>query len=704
MSNRLIAAFLLGTATLTLGPVACKLADDEAAAPAAGTALGIDPAMMDKTVKPGDDFYAYAAGTWMKNTPIPPERSSISSSYVAQLATEANLKAAFDELLASTPQAGTDAARIKDYYTAFMDTAAIDAAGMAPAKADLDRIAAIKTVGDLSRVLGAQVRADVDPFNATNYFTENLFGIFVTQALSGKAVVPYFLQGGLGLPEREYYLSADPEMTGLRTRYRAYIEKFLTDAGVSDAAARAQRVYDLDTRIAQAHMSREESEDYTHRTTEWSKADFAAKAPGIDWTAFLAAAQLGEQDRFAIYHERAIPRLSALVASQPLETWKDWLTFHQLNALAEVLPAKLRDDHFAFYGTALSGTTEPLPRDRRILTAESKAPAAGRIALGDVLGDAVGKLYTDRFFPASTKSEIQAMVDAIKAAFVRRVEASSTLADATKQEAIAKVKGMEVGIGYPDRWKDYSGFTVDPHDAYANARNGQLANYRIALAKLGKPLDRGEWWMNSFLVNAVNLPLQNALNFPAAILQKPDFDAANDPAANYGATGATIGHEISHSFDDGGAAFDATGKMRNWWTKADFDRFLETGSALARQYDAYEPFPGTHVNGELTLGENIADVVGLQAAYDAYRASLGGKEAPVIDGYTGDQRFFIAFAQSWATKMRDELMRQRLATDGHAPGIYRALTVRNLDAWYDAFGVQQDDKLYLAPDQRVHVW
>jgi len=704
MTRRLIAAMLLGTATLTIGPVACKVAGDEAAAPAAGTALGINPAMMDKTVKPGDDFYAYAAGNWMKTTEIPPERPSISSSYLSQLATEAHLKTAFDELLASTPEAGTDAARIKDYYTAFMDTAAIDAAGMAPAKADLDRIAAITSVRDLSRVLGEEVRADVDPFNATNYFTENLFGIFVTQALSGGEVVPYFLQGGLGLPEREYYLSAEPEMARLRREYRSYIEKFLTDAGLPDAAARAQRVYDLDTEIARAHMSREESEDYARRTTEWRKADFAAKAPGIDWTAFLSAAQLGGQDKFAIYHERAIPRLSALVASQPLEAWKDWLTFHQLNAVAEVLPARLREDHFAFYGTTLSGTTAQQARDKRILTAESKAPVAGRLALGDVLGDAVGKLYTDRFFPASTKSEIQAMVDAIKAAFVSRVEASSTLADATKQEAIAKVKGMEVGIGYPDVWTDYSSFTVDPRNAYANARNGQRARYGIALAKLGKPLDRREWWMNAFLVNAVNLPLQNALNFPAAILQAPDFDPANDPAANYGATGATIGHEISHSFDNGGSAFDAAGKMRNWWTQADFDRFTQAGSALARQYDAYEPFPGVHVNGELTLGENIADVVGLQAAYDAYRASLGGKEAPVIDGYTGDQRFFIAFAQSWATKMRDEQMRQRLATDGHAPGIYRALTVRNLDAWYDAFGVKEGDKQYLAPEQRVRVW
>jgi endothelin-converting enzyme/putative endopeptidase len=703
-TKTLFASLLLG-ATALAGPIACKMpAADTTVSATPGTALGFDPARMDKAVKPGDDFYAFANGTWQKNTVIPPERSSVSSSYISQQATEANLKTLVDDLVKSSPAAGTDGAKIKDYYSAFMDTAAIDAAGIAPAKADLDRFAAIADVKGLSSVLGQQMRADVDPLNATSWATENLFGAFVTQSLKGTAVMPYLLQGGLGMPEREYYLSGDAKMADLRGKYKTYIAQFLTDAGIPDAQAKAQRIYDLEMKIAQAHQSRNESDDWLNRNQEWSRADFTAKAPGIDWDAFFAAAQLGNQQSFAAFHEGAIPRISALVASQPLDAWKDWLTFHQLNSQAEVLPAKLRDDHFAFYGTALQGTAQPLDREKRVLGAESSAPYANHVSLGDVLGQAVGKLYVDKFFPASSKTAIVQMVDNIKGAFARRVEGIRTLAPATKAEALKKVENIVVGVGYPDKWDDYGALTIDPKNAYANSVNGEKARYKRQLAKLGKPLDRGEWWMNPQLVNAVNLPVQNALNFPAAILQKPDFDPASDPAANYGATGATIGHEISHSFDSSGAMFDASGKMRNWWTPTDAAAFDKSGKALAAQYDAYEPFPGMHVHGDLTLGENIADVVGLQAAYDAYRASLGGKEAPVIDGYSGDQRFFIAFAQSWATKMRDELMRNRLATDGHAPGMYRALTVRNIDAWYKAFNVQPGDKLYLPPEQRVKVW
>ncbi|HVR91802.1 MAG TPA: M13 family metallopeptidase [Novosphingobium sp.] len=688
----LIAALLLGTATATLGPVACSMPGSEVTA-AKGTGLGIVTASMDKAAKPGDDFYAYANGTWNKTTEIPADRASIGGFFIASEATDKQLGELIADITKSNASADTDQGKIRAFYNAYMDTAKIDAAGLAPVKSDLDRFAAVTDVKSLSRVLGEQVRADVDPLNATNFQTENLFGLFVTQALAGGEVMPYVLQGGLGMPEREYYLSPDPKMADLRTKYKAYIAQLLTDAGMSDAQAKAQRIFDIETAIAKAHVTREESEDFQHSAAEWTKADFAAKAPGIDWDAFFGAAQLGSQQKFAAYHAAAIPRLSALVASQPLDAWKDWLAFHQISSNADVLGSKLDADRFGFYGTALTGTSEQRPRDKRALAAVNRS-----------MGDALGKLYVEKFFPASAKAEVQGMVDNIKTAFGKRVEANAFLAADTKKEALEKVKTIEVGVGYPDKWLDYSALTAVPDNAYANKQAAARVAYTQQLGKIGQPLDKREWWMTAQLVNAVNLPVQNALNFPAAILQKPFFDPTADPAFNYGAIGAVIGHEISHSFDNNGAAFDSTGKMRNWWTAADLAKFDEAGKALADQYDTYEPFPGLHVNGKLTLGENIADVAGLSAAYDAYHASLGGKEAPVIDGFTGDQRFFIAYAQTWATKMRDEALRGRIATDGHAPGMYRGLTVRNLDAWYKAFDVQPGDKLYLPPEQRVRVW
>ncbi len=672
--------------------VSCRSPETEAAA-APANGVGIDLAAMDKSVKPGDDFYAYANGAWMKNAAIPADRSSIGGFVIADQQTEKQLGELTAELLKSDAGGDTDAGRIRDYYKAYLDTAGIERASLSPIKPDLDRIAAIQDKSALSRVLGEQIRADVDPLNATNFFTENLFGVFVTQALAGGEVMPYILQGGLGMPEREYYLSSDAKMARLRTKYRAYIAKLLTDAGISDPQMRADRIFNLEMKIAQGHATREQSEDFQKSADEWTRAEFDSKAPGIDWAAFFAAANLGNQQKFAAYHAGAIPKLSALVASEPLDAWKDWLTFHQVSTNADVLPAKLDADRFDFYGKALSGTTEQRPRDKRALRAVNAA-----------LGDALGKLYVEKYFPASAKAEIQGMVDRIKEAFAKRIEAISWMAPETKQEALAKVKSIVVGIGYPDRWKDYAGLKVAADSAYANKQAAAKANYAQQLGKIGKPLDRGEWWMNAQLVNAVNLPVQNGLNFPAAILQRPFFDPRADPAFNYGAIGAVIGHEISHSFDNNGAAFDATGKMRNWWTAQDLAKFGDAGKALAAQYDKYEPFPGLRVNGKLTLGENIADVAGLAAAYDAYRASLGGKAAPVIEGFNGDQRFFIAYAQSWQTKMRDEALRARIATDGHAPGQYRALTVRNQDAWYKAFDVKPGDKLYLPPEQRVRVW
>ncbi|MFC3174369.1 M13 family metallopeptidase [Novosphingobium bradum] len=692
-AKALLPALALAGGLLALGPVGCAPGEDGGEAHSPGTGLGIALDALDKTIKPGDDFYAYANGAWMRAATIPADKSSTGAFRMADEATQKQLGRLVDDIVKGDAAPDSDPGRIRTFYTTYVDTRAIDAAGLAPARPDLDRIAAIADRTVLSRVLGEQVRADVDPLNATDWQTENLLGLFVTQSLSGSAVMPYVLQGGLGMPGRDYYLSPDPRMAAIRDKYRAYLARFLGDAGFADAAGMAGRIYALEAKIAAAHASLVQSNDFRQGASEWTQADFARKAPGIDWAAFLAGAGLARQDRFVAYHATAIPRLAALVASEPLPAWKDWLAFHQLNAHADVLPSRLDADHFAFYEGVLNGTAVPTPRAKR-----------GIEALNAALGDALGKLYVEQYFPASAKAEIEGMVGAIKQAFAARIEALDWMAEPTRAEALAKISAIAVGVGYPDRWTDYSALTVVPGQAYANAVAAEKLHLAQQLAKLGQPLDRREWWMNPQTVNAVNLPVQNALNFPAAILQRPFFDAGADPAFNYGAIGAVIGHEISHSFDDNGAAFDAGGRLRNWWTPADLARFTRNGHALALQYDSYAPFPGLHVNGKQTLGENIADLAGLAAAYDAYRASLKGKEPPVIDGFTGDQRFFIAFAQGWATKMREEALRGRIVRDGHAPGQYRALTVRNIDAWYRAFDVQPGDRLYLAPEERVRIW
>ena len=682
---------LLFASALALSACNTKPGDGAGTEQKAGTEIGIDTAWMDKSAVPGDDFYKFANGNW--KTEIPADRSRIGGFWIADQVREKNTRTLFDDIIKAKPTSG-DEALIANYYNAYLNTDAIDKAGIAPAKADLDAIGRIADKKQLSAAIGGTIRADTDPLNATNYQTQNLFGVFVTQGLNTPGEqLPYLMQGGIGLPDAQYYIAGDAKMADTRAKYRAYIATILKAANYADADAAAGRIMDLETKIAKAHEPREQSEDFANGAQVWTRQQLEQKAPGIDWTALLNAAQLGSVQKFDAYHFASIPKLSALVGSEPLQNWKDWLAFHTLNQQASVLPKAFRDASFAFYGTELAGTPQQRPRDILALNSTSNA-----------LQDAVGKAYVDKYFPASSKAEIQKMVDNIKAAFAKRVQSIGWMADSTKQEALKKVQNIVVGVGYPDTWRDYSGVQISADNAYANQKNASLAEYKHQIAKIGKPMDRKEWWMPPQLVNAVNLPVQNALNFPAAILVKPFFDPAADAAFNYGGIGATIGHEISHSFDNGGALFDAQGALRNWWTPADFKKFTEAGDALAKQFDQYEALPGLHVNGKLTLGENIADVAGLAASYDAYRASLGGKELPVINGLTGDQRFFLAYAQSWAVKSRPETLRQIVLTNGHAPEQFRALTVRNLDGWYPAFGVKPGQKLYLAPDKRVKIW
>ena len=659
----------------------------------AAYAPGVDLAGMDKSVTPGDDFFAYANGAWEKATAIPADRASWGTG--GELA-ELTDKRVSDLIQTAGAAKGPEARKIADYYAGYMDEAGIEAKGLAPLKPTLARIAAIDDRKALSAYLGSTLRADVDVLNATALRTDNLFGLWVAADLKTPTrYSPYLLQGGLSLPNREYYLATTPRMQAIRDGFKAHVAKVFELAGSAqaEAQAKAERVFALEDKIAHTHGSLTDAEDPEKGYNPWSRADFDAKAKGIDWGAYFGAAGLEPQKRFVVWQPQALTGEAALAGSEPMEAWKDYLAFHLIDRNAGVLPKAFVDERFAFYGKTLSGTPQ--------LTARWKRAVA---AVNGALGEAVGKLYVARYFPPADKAAVQLMVKNLLHAFDKRIDALEWMTPATKKEAHAKLAALKVGVGYPDHWRDYSGLTVVKGDALGNAWRASLFDTHQKIAKLGKPVDRGEWVMNPQLVNAVNLPVLNALNFPAAILQPPYFNPKSPDAVNYGGTGATIGHEISHSFDNEGSQFDSHGRMRNWWTPADFAHFKASGDALAREFDTYHPFPDVAVNGQQTLGENIADVAGLSASYDAYRMASGGREGPERQGFTGDQQFFIAFAQSWRNKTREAALRQQVLTDGHAPAQFRAVTLRNLDAWYPAFNVKPGETPYLAPKDRVKVW
>jgi len=655
---------------------------------------GLDLAGMDTSVKPGDDFYDYANGTWEKNTPIPPDRAAFGVFTILEEKANERTSKLIQDADKSKAAAGSEERKIGDYYAAFMDEKAIEARGLKSVQPELDKINAINSKASLARVIGSQLRADVDALNNTNFHTDRLFGLWVSPDFDNPSRnVAYLLQGGLALPDRENYLRKDPKDVELQTKYREHIAAVLNLAHISNATERATHIYDLEHRIAEAHVSRTDSEDVHKANNPWKLREFAAKAPGLDWNAYFKAADLDNQPMIMVWQPSAVTGIAALAGSEPLDIWKDYLTFHALDRASGLLPKAFADEAFKFYGTTLSGAPQQRARWKR-----------GVAATGFALGDAVGKLYVKHYFPPEAKKAAQTMVKNIVAAFGRRIDKLDWMSPATKTKAKAKLSTLYVGIGYPEHWRSYARLKITRDDALGNRDRSSLFDYHASLAKLGKPVDKTEWWLTPQTVNALNVPLQNALNFPAAILNPPFFDAKADAVLNYGGIGTVIGHEISHSFDDQGSQFDAAGRLRNWWTKEDFAHFTEAADRLASEFDKYEPLPGMHINGKLTLSENIADVAGVSASYDGYRRAYGDKPAPSADGFTGDQRFFLAFAQVWRSKLRPEALRNSLLTNGHAPGQYRADTARNIDEWYTAFDVKPGDKLYLAPKERVRAW
>ncbi len=602
--------------------------------------------------------------------------------------------ALIEEAAKGGASAGAGARKIADLYNSYMDEAAIEAKGLAPLRPHLEAIAAIHDKKELAAALGQSLRADVDALNNTNFHTPHLFGLWVAPGFNDSDhYTAYLLQGGLQLPDREYYLADSERMRDIRAKYQAHVSAMLKLAGFTDTDARAERIVQLEHAIAEKHLSLADNDDIHKANNTWKQADFAAKAPGLDWTAYFQGAGLGKQASFIVWQPTAFAGESALVASTPLDTWKDWLAYHMTEEYAPVLPKALVEERFAFFGKVLLGTPEQRPRWQR-----------GVVIVNQRLGDDVGKIYAQRYFSPQAKAQVQAMVANIIASFRKRIEALSWMDPATKAEAQAKLSTLYVGVGFPETWTDYSAYEVKADDIFGNIWRASLFEYHHDVARLGATVDRHEWSMDPQTVNAVNLPLQNALNFPAAILQPPFFDPLAPAAANYGAIGSVMGHEISHTFDTEGSAFDSKGSVRNWWTPADLAHFEAAAAALAAQYDTYKPFPDLSLNGKQTLAENIADVAGIAASYDGYRASLAGKAGPVQDGFSGDQQFFIAFGQNYASKTREAALRQQVLTDSHSPAQYRADAVRNIDAWYPAFDVKPGQTLYLAPAERVRIW
>jgi putative endopeptidase len=675
--------------TLTLGtllsavPVAAEPAQTAAARPQFGT-YGFDVDGIDKSVRPGDDFWGFANGTWDKKTAIPADKSSFSAFAVLDDLSRQRTRRIIEDAARAGPAGDADALRVGVFYAAYIDTAAINAKGMAPIKPALDRIAAISTREELARVLGNDVRVGiVGPFN-----------IGVEQ--DPKVPTRYMVgmgQGGLGLPDRDYYLGDTPEFKTVRAKYLSHVAAMFRLAGLTDTDARAVAVIDLETRMAKVHWTRIENRDPVKTYNLRSPATLATEAPGVAWPSLLAAAGVEHETRLDVAQPSAIAGMAALVDSQPLATWRDYLTYHLLTSVATVLPKAVDDENFAFEGTVLSGQPEQQPRWKR-----------GVAAVDGALGEAVGQLYVAKYFTLEAKAKIDALVHNLLDSMGARIDEAAWMSPATKAEAHRKLATFDPKLGYPSKWRDYTKLVVVAGDAVGNAERANRFEYDRNLAKLGGPLDRTEWGMTPMTINAYYNPPMNEIVFPAAIMQPPFFDPNADAAINYGAIGAVIGHEISHGFDDEGRRYDARGALRDWWTPADGAAFTVRANRLIKQYDAYEPLPKVHVQGALTLGENIADLSGIRIAYEAYHLSLHGKPDRVIDRLTGDQRFFLGWAQVWRGKARDAALLSQLTADPHSPDRYRVATLRNFDPWYKAFDVKPGDKLYLAPEDRVRIW
>ena len=646
---------------------------------------GINKKNMDTLVKPGDNFAMYVNGAWMKTAKIPADKSSYGAFDMLYDQSQKDVKAIIEEAAKGNSAEGSDEQKIGDYYASFMDRKGRDAKGIAPIQPELKAIDAIASYDDLAAYFGKANRAGVAiPFSVSvmSDFKDPTKHTLVTW------------QGGLGLPEREYYLSNDAKMTDIRQKYVAHIEKMFQLTNMPNAAESAAKIMALETALATQQMKKEDTRDIVKLYNVYAVKDLKTLMPDFNWTAMLKNAGVDREKKLVVTQVDYTKNLNNLIKNTPIDTWKTYLKWGVINGSAGLLTTALDKQNFEFYGKNLYGTESQQEDWKRAVE-----------MVNGGLGEVVGKVYVKKHFSPEAKERMTQMVKNLLKAYAESIKTLDWMSAATKKEALKKVDNFMIKIGYPDKWRDYSALKILKNDLYGNATRATEFEYNRNLAKLGKPVDRAEWGMNPQTVNAYYNPSLNEIVFPAAILKPPFFDLNADDAVNYGGIGAVIGHEIGHGFDDQGSAFDGTGTLKNWWTPQDLAAFKKRTSALVEQYNSFKAFPDLNVNGAFTLGENIGDLGGLSIAIKAYKATLNGKEAPVMDGFTGMQRVFLGWGQVWAEKIREEALRSQIAGDPHSPALFRVNgTVRNVPEFYEAFNIKPTDSLYLAPEKRVKIW
>ncbi|HEY4210867.1 MAG TPA: M13 family metallopeptidase [Steroidobacteraceae bacterium] len=644
--------------------------------------FGLDLATLQSSVRPGDDFYAYANGKWLDTFQIPADRSSYGAFDKLEDLSEERVRQIIEAAAAGRAAAGSPEQKIGDYFSAFMDQKAIEANGLTPVSADLQRIAAAKSKDDIATLFGSPGFASLYDVDITPDLKDpNRYSVAISQS-------------SLGLPDRDYYLNDDPKLQEIRQKYLAYVEQMLTLGGVPDAHIKAVAISEFETSIAKVQWPIEKRRDVEATYNPRTKAQLLKLAPGFPWQAFLDASQLGSRENLVLAELTAIQELGTVFKRTPLPTLQAYLTFHYLNDHAPYLPKRLDEARFGFYGQALRGQPEQRERWKRAVS-----------AVDDALGEQVGQVYVAKYFPPESKAKVQELVANLRASLSDRIDHLDWMTAQTRSRAHEKLATFVTKIGYPDKWKDYSALEVRRDDLVGNVKRAAVWHWNYLLARLDKPVDRSEWQMTPQEINAYYNPQNNEIVFPAAILQPPFFDPNADDAVNYGAIGAIIGHEIGHGFDDQGRKFGPDGGLEDWWTPKDADEFTSRVSRLIKEYSQFEALPGLKVNGANTIGENIGDLGGLNMALHAYQLSLQGARAPVLGGLTAEQRFFLSWAQAWRMKFREGALREIVMSDVHSPARFRVNgTMPNIAEWYAAFGVQPGDKLFMKPQERVTIW